>query len=87
MLLLSMDSSRGRLRTKWSVPWFECDESLTWRYLNSNPKQFCFIFLLSLFHLENRVCLFRGVQVAGVAWRATTRTVTGVGDLGFPSLA
>jgi hypothetical protein len=22
---------------KWSVPWFDCDESLTWRGLNSNP--------------------------------------------------
>jgi hypothetical protein len=38
---------------------------------------FSFTFVL----LENRVCLSRGVQVAGVAWRATTRTVTGVGDL------
>jgi hypothetical protein len=26
-------------------------------------------------------CLSRGVQVAGAAWRAVTRTVTGVGDL------
>jgi hypothetical protein len=25
--------------------------------------------------------LSRGVQVVGVAWRAVTRTVTGVGDL------
>jgi hypothetical protein len=33
--------------------------------LNSNSEQFHFIFLLSLFHLENRVCLSRGVQVAG----------------------
>jgi hypothetical protein len=31
--------------------------------------------------MENRVCLSRGVQVAGVAWRAVTRTVAGVGDL------
>jgi hypothetical protein len=38
-------------------------------------------FFLSLFHLENRVCLSRGVQVAGAAWRATTRIVAGVGDL------
>jgi hypothetical protein len=38
-------------------------------------------FLLPLFHLENRVCLSRGVQVAGVAWRAATRIVAGVGDL------
>jgi hypothetical protein len=49
--------------------------------LNSNPGQFCFVFLLSLFHLENHVCLSRGVQVAGAAWRAATRIMTGVGDL------
>jgi hypothetical protein len=49
--------------------------------LNSNPGQFRFVFLLSLFHLENRVCLSRGVQVAGAAWRAATRTVARVGDL------
>jgi hypothetical protein len=42
---------------------------------------FCFIFLLSLFHSENRVCLSRCVQVAGAAWRATMRTMAGVGDL------
>jgi hypothetical protein len=42
---------------------------------------FCFVFLLSLFHSENRICLSCGVQVVGVAWRAATRTVTGVGDL------
>jgi hypothetical protein len=40
----------------------------------------CFVFLLSLFHLENHVCLSRGVQVVGAAWHAATRTVTGVGD-------
>jgi hypothetical protein len=49
--------------------------------LNSNLGQFCFVFLLSLFRLENHSCLSRGVQVAGAAWRATTRTVAGVGDL------
>jgi hypothetical protein len=42
---------------------------------------FCFVFLLSLFRSENRVCLSRGVPVAGTAWRAATRTVAGVGDL------
>jgi hypothetical protein len=36
---------------------------------------------LSLFYLENHVCLSRGVQVVGAAWRATARIVTGVGDL------
>jgi hypothetical protein len=35
----------------------------------------------SLFHLENRACLSRGVQVAGVAWYAATRIMVGVGDL------
>jgi hypothetical protein len=41
---------------------------------------FCF-FLFSLFCLENRVCLSRGVQVAGAAWCAAMRIVAGVGDL------
>jgi hypothetical protein len=40
-----------------------------------------FVFPISLFRLENRVCLSRGVQVVGVAWRATMRIVAGVGDL------
>jgi hypothetical protein len=31
--------------------------------------------------MENHVCLSRGVQVAGAAWRAATRIVAGVGDL------
>jgi hypothetical protein len=31
--------------------------------------------------LENRLCLSRGVQVVGVAWRAVMRSVAGVGDL------
>jgi hypothetical protein len=34
-----------------------------------------------LFHLENRVCLSHGVQVAGAVWYATTRIMVGVGDL------
>jgi hypothetical protein len=42
---------------------------------------FCFVFLLSLFRSENHVCLSRGAQVAGAAWRAVMRTVAGVGDL------
>jgi hypothetical protein len=49
--------------------------------LNSNPGQFHFVFLLPLFHFENRVCLSRGMQVARAAWRAARRIVTGVGDL------
>jgi hypothetical protein len=38
-------------------------------------------FLLSLFHLEKRVCLSHAVQVSGAAWRAATRVTAGVGDL------
>jgi hypothetical protein len=49
--------------------------------LNSNPGRFHFVFLLPLFRLENHICLSRGVQVVGAAWRAVARTVAGVGDL------
>jgi hypothetical protein len=38
---------------------------------------FSFIFV----SLENYVCLSHGVQVAGAAWHAATRTMAGVGDL------
>jgi hypothetical protein len=34
-----------------------------------------------LFQLENYVCLSRGVQVAGAAWRVETRIMAGVGDV------
>jgi hypothetical protein len=34
-----------------------------------------------LFRSENHICLSRGVQVVGAAWRAATRIVAGVGDL------
>jgi hypothetical protein len=40
-----------------------------------------FILLLSLFRLNNHVCLFRGVQVAGAACRAATMIVARVGHL------
>jgi hypothetical protein len=30
----------GDRETKWLVPWFDCDESLIWRGLNSNPGEF-----------------------------------------------
>jgi hypothetical protein len=46
-----------------------------------NTGQIRFIFLLPLFYLENRVCLSHSVQVAGAIWCATTRIMTGVGDL------
>jgi hypothetical protein len=39
------------------------------------------VLLLSLYHLENPVCLSHGVQVTGVAWRVATMIVAGVGDL------
>jgi hypothetical protein len=38
-------------------------------------------FLLSLFRSENRVCLSRGVQVAGAAWRAAMKVMAGAGHL------
>jgi hypothetical protein len=44
-----------------AVTWFDCDESLTWRGLNSNPRCFCFCFSLHLVRSENHVCLSRGV--------------------------
>jgi hypothetical protein len=40
---------------------------------------FCFSFIFVSF--ENHVCLSRGIQLAGVAWRAVMMTMTGVGDL------
>jgi hypothetical protein len=40
-----------------------------------------FCFSLSLFHLENHVCLSRGVQVPGAAWCAAMRIMAGVADL------
>jgi hypothetical protein len=39
-----------------------------------------FYFYFIFVSLENRVCLSRGVQVAGAAWRAATSTVAGVRD-------
>jgi hypothetical protein len=46
--------------------------------LNSGHFDF---YLYLCFLLENCVCLFRGVQVPGVAWQPATRIVAGVGDL------
>jgi hypothetical protein len=40
-----------------------------------------FVLPLSLFHVENRVCLSYSVHVVGAAWRAAIRIVIGVGDL------
>jgi hypothetical protein len=42
---------------------------------------FQLFYLYPLFHVENRVCLSRDVQVAGAAWRTAMRIVAGVGDL------
>jgi hypothetical protein len=36
---------------------------------------------VSLFHVENHVCLFHGVQVTSAVWWAARRIVAGVGDL------
>jgi hypothetical protein len=40
-----------------------------------------FVLPLSLFRLENHICLSRGVQLVGMAWWVATRIVVGVGDL------
>jgi hypothetical protein len=58
-----------------------CDESLTGRGLNSNSGYVRLFCLLPLVRLENRICLSRGVQVAGAAWHAATSIVAGVGDM------
>ena len=44
----------------------------------SGTFRVCYLYFV---RLENRVCLSRGVQVAGAAWCAATRIVAGVGDL------
>jgi hypothetical protein len=36
---------------------------------------------LPLYHMENRVCLSLGVQVAGATWRVAMRIMPGVGNL------
>jgi hypothetical protein len=36
---------------------------------------------LSLFRLENHVCLSCGVQVVGVAWQVVMSILAGIGDL------
>jgi hypothetical protein len=58
---LLTDANEPSAETKWSVPWFDCDESLTCRCLNSNLRHFCLFYLYLLFRLENRVCLSHGV--------------------------
>jgi hypothetical protein len=58
-----------------------CDKSLTCHGLNSNLRHFGGSTTISLFHVENHVCLSRGVQVTGATWRAGTRIVARVGDL------
>jgi hypothetical protein len=44
-------------------------------------ETFRWFYYLYLIHVENHVCLSRGVQVAGAAWQAAMRVVAGVGDL------
>jgi hypothetical protein len=36
---------------------------------------------LSLYHVENRICLSRDVQVVGAVWRTLMRIMVGVGVL------
>jgi hypothetical protein len=51
---------KGEIEKQVSVSWFDCNESLTWRGLNSNLGYFI-VLPLSLFHLENHICFSRGV--------------------------
>jgi hypothetical protein len=76
-----MDSSRGRLRN-------QVVSSLVWLWWVIDFARFefesrtgSFVLPLSLFCLENRVCLSRGVQLAGATWRVAIWIVVGVGDL------
>jgi hypothetical protein len=72
VFVLSMSSSRVRLRNKMVSFLVWCDELLTSRHLNLNPGHFgSFTFILIC--VENRVYLSHGVQVAGATWWATTR--------------
>jgi hypothetical protein len=43
-----------------------CDESLTCHGLNLNPRHLGGSTTISVFHVENRVCLSHGIQVIGV---------------------
>jgi hypothetical protein len=47
----------------------------------SESRIFLFCFSFIFVSLENHVCLSRGVQVVGAAWRAAMSIVAGVGDL------
>jgi hypothetical protein len=42
---------------------------------------FLIVLPLSLFRLENHVCLSHGVHVVGTAWRAVMRIMAGVEDM------
>jgi hypothetical protein len=39
------------------------------------------LFYLYFVHVENHICLSRGVQMIGATWWEVTRIMTGVGDL------
>jgi hypothetical protein len=59
-----MKANKKYIKTEKPVPWFDCDESLTWGGLNLNLGWFiCFTFILS--RLNNHVCLSYGVHVPG----------------------
>jgi hypothetical protein len=62
--------------TNWVLSWI-CE------HLVKHVSLFLVLMILplSLFRVENHVCLSRGVQVAGAAWRAAMRIMVGVGDL------
>jgi hypothetical protein len=58
-----------------------CNESFTYRGLNSNLGHFDGSTSISLFRVENCICLSRGVQMTGATWWTVTRIVAGVADL------
>jgi hypothetical protein len=66
--------------TKWSVPWFDCDESLTCQCLNLNLRHFgCFTFIFILFGQPHLLVSWCAGDRCGMA--AAMRIVVEVGDL------
>jgi hypothetical protein len=47
--ILCQMCAKSEWETKWSVPWFDCDESFTWRCLNLNLRRFVVLTLACSF--------------------------------------
>jgi hypothetical protein len=50
---INENNEKYKWETKWSIPWFDCDESLTCRGLNSNLKHFCCFTFIFVFVAES----------------------------------